>query len=79
MNETAKTQVRLQKTVEGLSVIVISYYIIALAKYVFDGVKAAGLIDISTTVLTAIFVPVAILISFFLVREAKEWGIKRKR
>lgn len=78
MDETTKTQVKLQKTVEGLSVIVISYYIVALAKYIFDGVKAAGLIDMSTTLLTAIFVPLAIIISFFLVRESKKWWIKRK-
>ncbi|MBI5199309.1 MAG: DUF3422 family protein [Nitrospirae bacterium] len=78
MDETTKTQVKLQKTVEGLSVIVISYYIVALAKYIFDGVKAAGLIDMSTTLLTAIFVPLAIIISFFLVRESKKWWMKEK-
>ncbi|MEK6693030.1 MAG: DUF3422 family protein, partial [Nitrospirota bacterium] len=78
MDETTKTQVRLQRTVEGLSVIVISYYITAIAKYIFDGIRAAGLINISTTVLTALFVPVAILISFFLIRETKGW-IKRKK
>lgn len=79
MDETTKTQVRLQRTVEGLSIIAISYYMTGLAKYIFDGAKSAGLIDISTTLLTAIFVPIAIIISVFLIRKAKKWWIIRGR
>ena len=64
VDETTKTQVKLQRTVEGLSVIIISYYIVSLAKFVFEGIKSAGIINVSTTLLTALFVPVAIIISF---------------
>lgn len=78
VDETTKTQVKLQRTVEGLSVIILSYYIVSIAKFVFDGLKSAGLIDMSTSVLTAIFVPIAILISLLLTKEVKEWWAKKK-
>jgi ferredoxin-thioredoxin reductase catalytic subunit len=79
VDETTKTQVKLQRTVEGLSVIIISYYIVSLAKFVFEGIKSAGIINVSTTLLTALFVPVAIIISFLLTKEVKEWWAKRKK
>ncbi|MEK6679329.1 MAG: DUF3422 family protein [Nitrospirota bacterium] len=78
VDETTKTQVKLQRTVEGLSVIILSYYIVSIAKFVFDGLKSGGLIDMSTSVLTAIFVPIAILISLLLTKEVKEWRAKKK-
>lgn len=79
VDETTKTQVKLQRTVEGLSVIILSYYIVSIAKFVFDGLKSAGLIDMSTSVLTAIFVPIAILISLLLTQEAREWWVRKKK
>ena len=79
MDETTKTQVKLQKTVEGLSVIILSYYIVSIAKFVFDGLKSADIIHISTSVLTALFVPIAILISLLLTKEAREWWTKKKK
>jgi uncharacterized membrane-anchored protein len=42
MNERTRLQLRLQQTVEGLSVAAISYYIIGLLGYVFKGVKELG-------------------------------------
>jgi len=78
VDETTKTQVKLQRTVEGLSVIIISYYIVSLAKFVFEGIKSAGIINVSSTLLTALFVPIAIIISFLLTKEVKEWWAKKK-
>ncbi|PKU21803.1 DUF3422 family protein [Telmatospirillum siberiense] len=43
MNRRAKLQLRLQQTVEGLSVVAISYYLLGLLGYVSKGLKAAGL------------------------------------
>lgn len=43
MNRRAKLQLRLQQTVEGLSVVAISYYAIAVLGYVFKAAEAAGL------------------------------------
>ena len=42
MNERTRLQLRLQQTVEGLSVAAISYYVVSLLGYVFKGVKEAG-------------------------------------
>ncbi len=42
MGRRAQLQLRLQQTVEGLSVAAITYYAVGLASYLFKGLKAAG-------------------------------------
>jgi uncharacterized membrane-anchored protein len=42
MNRRAKLQLRLQQTVEGLSVAAITYYIVGLTGYAAKGLSAAG-------------------------------------
>lgn len=42
MNRRAKLQIRLQETVEGLSVVAISYYLLGLVKFIAKGAAAAG-------------------------------------
>jgi uncharacterized membrane-anchored protein len=43
MNRRARLQLRLQQTVEGLSVAAITYYLASLVGYLAKGAKAAGL------------------------------------
>jgi uncharacterized membrane-anchored protein len=43
MNNRAELQLRLQETVEGLSVVAISYYLLGLLGYMMRGFKAVGL------------------------------------
>lgn len=43
MNRRTDMQLRLQQTVEGLSVVVLSYYAVGLLSYLAKGAKAAGL------------------------------------
>ena len=43
MNRRAKLQLRLQQTVEGLSVAAISYYVVGLLGYGLRALEAAGL------------------------------------
>jgi uncharacterized membrane-anchored protein len=43
MNRRAKLQLRLQQTVEGLSIAAVTYYIVGLVGYAAKAVKAAGL------------------------------------
>ena len=57
MNRRARLQLRLQETVEGLSVVAISYYLVGLVGYVLKGVDAAGL-ALNPGVGTALAVPV---------------------
>lgn len=60
MDRRAHLQLRLQQTVEGLSVAAISYYVIGLASYALKGLKAAGLhLDPDATV--ALLIPVVAL------------------
>jgi len=56
LNQRAAVQLRLQQTVEGLSVAVIGYYAVSLLHYVLDGVAHSG-IAIDPTVATAVAVP----------------------
>ena len=57
MNRRAQLQLRLQETVEGLSVVVLSYYLVGLIAYAFKALKAGGL-PINPDVLTGLSVPV---------------------
>ncbi|MBI5164174.1 MAG: DUF3422 domain-containing protein [Magnetospirillum sp.] len=55
MNRRAAVQLRLQETVEGLSVVAISYYLLGLVGYGAKGLKAAGLpIDADVAALLAL-------------------------
>jgi ferredoxin-thioredoxin reductase catalytic subunit len=71
MDKTTKTQMMMQHTVEGLSVIILSYYTIHLAGFVFESLEASHIIHISLATAKAIFVPVAIAISWFLTFRAR--------
>ena len=59
MDRRAQLQLRLQETVEGLSVIAISYYLIALVGHALDGVKAAG-VALPTEIIDGAMVPVVL-------------------
>ncbi len=70
MNRRAKMQLRLQQTVEGLSVAAISYYIVGLVKYLTEGLYKYGwTFDLSPTLITALSVPLVILGMWVLTRR----------
>ena len=64
MDQRAQLQLRLQQTVEGLSVAAISYYVIGLLGYVAKGIKETGLLPHEATpeLITALAVPVVVLL-----------------
>lgn len=67
MDKRADLQLRLQKTVEGLSVVAISYYAVSLAGYLLY--PLAGMLGVSKGVLTALVtLPVVLLV----------WGAVRR-
>lgn len=70
MNERTRLQLRLQATVEGLSVAAISYYLVGLFGYVVKGVHDAGF-PIEPSYATAAFVPIAVLVIWWLVRRIR--------
>ncbi len=69
MDERADLQLRLQKTVEGLSVVAISYYALNLAVYALAPLAdGAGL---SRTVFTALATPLVVFFVWILVRRIR--------
>ena len=70
MDRRAQLQLRLQQTVEGLSVAAIVYYVAGLVGHVAKGAKAAGLhIDPELTVGLAL--PVIAVAAFLVIRRAR--------
>jgi uncharacterized membrane-anchored protein len=70
MNDRTRLQLRLQTTVEGLSVAAVSYYVVGLFGYLVKGLHDEGVpVDISFA--TAAFVPVAVLAIWFVVRRIR--------
>ena len=60
MNRRARLQLRLQQTVEGLSVVILSYYSVSLAGYAFRGAASIGWID-NPERATALSIPIIAL------------------
>ena len=70
MDRRAKLQLRLQQTVEGLSVAAITYYVAGLIGYLAKGLKAGGLrIDPDLTV--GLLVPVVAALALLGLRRAR--------
>jgi uncharacterized membrane-anchored protein len=70
MNRRAEAQLRLQQTVEGLSVAAITYYIVGLVGYAAKGLHAAGL-HVNVELATAASIPIVAL--------AVAWGVRHLR
>jgi uncharacterized membrane-anchored protein len=70
MNRRSQLQLRLQQTVEGLSVAAISYYTVALLKILFESLEATGA-PLRADVATGIAVPVVVLAVWTLVRRIR--------
>jgi uncharacterized membrane-anchored protein len=70
MDRRADLQLRLQHTVEGLSVVAISYYAVSLAAYV--AAPFAEPIGLSKALLTAVITPPVILAVWLMVRRIRK-------
>jgi uncharacterized membrane-anchored protein len=77
MNARTRLQLRLQTTVEGLSVAAISYYVVGLFGHVLDGVAAEG-VRIDVPLATALFVPIAVVAIWWMVRRIRRRHISAK-
>lgn len=70
MNRRAKLQLRLQQTVEGLSVAAITYYIVGLVGYAAKGAKSLG-IAANADLIVAISIPVVVFMVAYGVRRLR--------
>jgi uncharacterized membrane-anchored protein len=71
MNRRAAMQLRLQQTVEGLSVAAITYYVVGLVGYAAKGAHAAGL-PISPEITMAVSIPVVLTLTALGVRKLRK-------
>ncbi|MDH5716278.1 MAG: DUF3422 domain-containing protein [Spirochaetia bacterium] len=72
MNKRVKLQLILQETVEGLSVIILSYYLTGLSGYAFSALEKFNLLPGGYKIWTALSIPIWIVLSFFISRRAKK-------
>ena len=64
MDKRAQMQFRLQETVEGLSIVALSYYFIGIVSNGLKAVKSAGL-DFNIEIATGLSIPVVFGLVFF--------------
>lgn len=72
MNRRASLQLRLQETVEGLSVVVISYYLTGLLSYALKALKAAG-VKLEPEFWSGVAMPLVIFGVWLGMRRIKRW------
>ncbi len=72
MDNRAKLQLRLQETVEGLSIAAITYYIVGLVGYAAKGAKAMGVLPVNPDLVTALSIPVVIVVVAIGVRRVRK-------
>jgi uncharacterized membrane-anchored protein len=71
MNTRTRMQLRLQATVEGLSVAAITYYVVGLFGYLVKGAHDLGVLHIEPSYVTAAFVPFALAVIWLIVRRIR--------
>ncbi len=71
MDERASLQLRLQETVEGLSIVVLSYYLLGLVSYGLKGLKASG-VKFDTELVTGLAIPIVVFAVYFSVNRLKK-------
>jgi len=69
MDLRAKTQLRLQETVEGLSIVAITSYIVSLIRSITKAVNTTDWINVNPALVTGLSIPVVLLIVALAVRR----------
>lgn len=70
MNQRSEVQLRLQQAVEGLSVVAITYYLMGLLGYVYEGLAWAGL-PFGKKLVFAVAVPLVMLVVWRVIHGVK--------
>ena len=79
MDRRSSLQLRLQQTVEGLSVVAIGYYLLSLLGYGFDAIHATG-VPINKAIASGVAMPIVLRLVYWSVRShIKELTKKPKR
>jgi len=70
MNRRARMQLRLQETVEGLSIAAVTYYIVGLVGYAAKGMKAAGM-RVEPDIAMGLAIPLVLILAALGVRKIR--------
>jgi len=70
MNRRSEVQLRLQQAVEGISIVAITYYLMGLLGYIYEGLAYAGL-ALNKKIGFAIAVPVVMLVVWRVIHSVK--------
>jgi uncharacterized membrane-anchored protein len=76
MDRRAQLQLRLQETVEGLSIAAVTYYVVGLVAYVAKGMKSAG-VPVDVDLVTGIAIPVVVVVVALGVRQIRSIVTRR--
>lgn len=71
MHETTNAQMAMQKSIEGLYVFIVAFYLTELARIIFEALHIKHLIAINPTLLAAAFIPIALLAGLILAGKIK--------
>ena len=71
MNHRARMQLRLQQTVEGLSIAAITYYVVGLVGYAAKAIKETG-VPLSVELVTGASIPFVVLAIWLVVRRVRK-------
>jgi len=71
MDRRSHIALRLQETVEGLSVVAISYYLVGLVRYALKGLKEAKSLPLDLDIATGLAVPLVVLLVWFGLKRVK--------
>ena len=77
MNRRAAQSLAIQRTVEGLSVVAISYYAVSLLKYLLDGMVKAHLITLNPSIAAAALMPFLIVTLWFCLHRLTRRALKK--
>lgn len=77
MNRRAAQSLAIQRTVEGLSVVAISYYAVSLLKYLLEGMVKAHLIEVNPSVAAAALLPFLVVVLWFSLHRMTRRALKK--
>ena len=75
MSERTKLQLRLQQTVEGLSVAAISYYVVGLVGYLLKAAKEAHVLPLPLDLAIGLSVPLVVIAMALVVRRIRKMHV----
>lgn len=78
MNRRARQQLKLQETVEGLSIAAVTYYVVGLVGYVAKGLKAGGA-KLDPDLVTGVAIPVVAVLVALGLRQVRRLLTQRRK